>query len=159
MSLVTTASTAVPGVPDGVVQVRVVSLTTTTLVAGLPSKVTTLVPGELAWKPQKTTKFSAFAGHEVGYSLAAAFQRNTWVGGKVEQEIPTLDMGVFAEAVWRVQEPRHVANLRAMYYVIGVGWSRWDELVIGAQATYTKSKSRVSEWEVFTAGLSITLRY
>jgi hypothetical protein len=118
-----------------------------------------LAQGELAWKPQKTTSFTVSVSHEVGYSLASAFQRNTWVGGKVEQEIPKFDMTAFAEAIWRVQEPRHVPNLRAMYYVVGLGWSRWDELVVGLQATYTKSRSRPAKWEVLTAGLSITLRY
>ena len=50
MSLLTTTSTG-PLAPAGVSQVIEVSLTVTTLVAALPSKVTVLVPGELLEKP------------------------------------------------------------------------------------------------------------
>ena len=118
-----------------------------------------MAEGELAWKPQQTTKLTAAAGHQIGYSLASAYQRNTWVGGRVEQKIPNLDLIAFGQVMWRFQEPLHAQNIRAMYYSVGVGWSKWEQLELGAQVTYTKAESRLSNWEVLTAGLSVTLRY
>lgn len=118
-----------------------------------------LAKGELTWKPQKTTQLTGFAGHRIGYSLADAYQANTWLGARAEQEIPDVDLRVFAEVTWRKQDPLHAPILRSMNYVVGVGWSKWEQLEVGGQVTYRRAKSRVSEWEVLTAGVAVTVRY
>ena len=51
LALVTSTVAEVPGAPEGVSQVIVVSLTTTTLVAAAPAKVTVFVPGLLFRNP------------------------------------------------------------------------------------------------------------
>ncbi len=51
LSLVRRASHFVPAGPAGELHVSDVSLSTVTLVQAFPSMVTTLVPGELLWKP------------------------------------------------------------------------------------------------------------
>jgi len=118
-----------------------------------------LVLGDLTWALLETTSVSLELSRRTDFAFVGTTQTTTRVGLRARHGFARFDrLSVSAALSWERQETRDFADLTAVRSSIGASWAPADWVVLGARLEHSTVNSDFRSFDVFRAGLTVSLR-